>query len=239
MRIEVRGNGSLANEFALVLDGISAEYSVDEKFSNHDCLPDPSPTASHVYWKLAGCIVGIVLLTFLEALFLRLRHPICAMFYPRREKARTLHLYNGTLKKRKIFLKQRQQILHKRLAKARQAFGAKIGPRWLYNEESKRFATRTSFASRLFKVCARKTARKLTCNLCETASDVLNHCRNCSGQFCYQCWTFMQKGAHCVCQPPKSRLDAYGSKIQSGVSEILSGIEREPNKAAKATKAKN
>lgn len=58
------------------------------------CLPNPKTPNLPVY-RTVGIILALTFfLTIFEAYALRLRHIVCACYYPYREKARAVWLYN-------------------------------------------------------------------------------------------------------------------------------------------------
>lgn len=58
------------------------------------CLPRPSEPNWGVYKLVTGILLLCLFLTLFEAYGLRLRHAVGAMYYPHREKARAVWLYN-------------------------------------------------------------------------------------------------------------------------------------------------
>ncbi|GFO14712.1 DC-STAMP domain-containing protein 2 [Plakobranchus ocellatus] len=61
------------------------------------CLPNPK-TPNYAVYKMVFSILGVTFfLTFLEAYLLRLQHIVANMYYPHRERARAVWLYNHIL----------------------------------------------------------------------------------------------------------------------------------------------
>ncbi|XP_038058618.1 E3 ubiquitin-protein ligase DCST1-like [Patiria miniata] len=105
LRLAVLGTGTIAKLFRKVLMTFDQKHSIDKLSTNKQCLPNPNPPDQEMMMMIGSVLCGVWLLLYLQAYGLRLRHIICAYFFPKKEKQRILFLYNETLKKRVGFLK--------------------------------------------------------------------------------------------------------------------------------------
>lgn len=70
---------------------------------------------NRIIFKIYGLYAAIIIYKCNMAFVQRLRTNVMAVYYPKREKKRILHLYNESLKKRKRIRKQIQKMLSRKL----------------------------------------------------------------------------------------------------------------------------
>lgn len=113
--IDINGTGFIANLIRSLVDGFNTNKHIKVAMTNKACLPHPLQVSS---WR----IIRIYLL-FLFNLYLiynqvyihRSKRFVCAYFYPKREKARVLYLYNRLLQRRKNAFKLMERKVEEKL----------------------------------------------------------------------------------------------------------------------------
>ncbi|XP_052098978.1 DC-STAMP domain-containing protein 2-like [Mytilus californianus] len=111
LKMHVQGRGAMADMYKAMIGMFDPIAQAGSKLETAPCLPEPYEPEWAVYDEI-GCIFGLcVFLVMFEAYGLRLRHIICGCFFPKREGARGVWLYNHMLKTRGGFLKfERRKI---------------------------------------------------------------------------------------------------------------------------------
>lgn len=115
LNITLNGSGFVANLIRASIEGFNIDEHIKVALTNEPCLPRPIHADP---WKIAR-----IYLLFLLNLYLiynqvhihRSKLSICAYFYPKREKARVLCLYNKMLKRRKNIFKLMVQRVKEKL----------------------------------------------------------------------------------------------------------------------------
>ncbi|XP_055852072.1 protein sneaky isoform X2 [Episyrphus balteatus] len=98
----INGTGLMARLMRTTLKNFNMHERVSTFLTNKPCLPQPSALPKRFYLTLLGLYLATLLLIYYSTLTMRSRMYICGFFYRKREKQRTLHLYNKMLKNRKI-----------------------------------------------------------------------------------------------------------------------------------------
>ncbi|XP_065156113.1 protein sneaky-like [Atheta coriaria] len=196
MMLQIKGTGMIANLLRSVVKGFNIKKRIKSMRSNVACLPKPNLLSKYYILKIYGTYCAILIFIFLQGYFARLRRPICAYFYRKREKRRVLFLYNQTLKRRigffrymkkKVKKMAREQRLEHNLnvcAVLRIRFPTKCG--WL------RFF---KLARRQCIVCGEPEPRKKSgipgdFEKCKTPNCYVVHCLECwndMGRVCFAC----------------------------------------------------
>lgn len=166
IKFTVHGNGTMALRLHRHLSAFNAIHILNSTTTNEDCAAHPSETSRSANVLLIVCFFFIILLTLTEAYFLRLRRKICAAFYQKREKIRTLKLYNDTLVKRKKYL-------HYKIDRAKKLA-----------EEGTLLDSEDNTESRC---CGLRKKVVASCAICSDKS-MLFECQNCHLKYCEQCF---------------------------------------------------
>jgi len=96
VHIKVKGSGFVAQLVESLTKGFNkdADAFVNRTLSNDHCLPRPTRLKNY-YWAKIGVLFGCMLaFVLLEHVPKRVRRWICAWYFPKREKQRTVFLYN-------------------------------------------------------------------------------------------------------------------------------------------------
>ncbi|XP_072050299.1 E3 ubiquitin-protein ligase DCST1-like [Amphiura filiformis] len=178
LRIAVQGDGAVAKLFRHLLRSFDNKHAINTVSTNRHCLPKPTKLDQDVIISIF-CMWGAVwLLLYFQAYGLRLRRVICAFFYPKVEKARTLSLYNEGLRKRVGYLKLMRKKVRK-LAK------------------EKKLEEKADWT----KCCG--LCRKRTCLICEDPeTKTFHHCQTegCQFIYCKECWGDVKESCY-ACEP--------------------------------------
>ncbi|OWK55040.1 DC-STAMP domain-containing protein 1 [Lonchura striata] len=104
LSVNVMGTSLMAELLRTTIGALNASYDTDVETSNLACLPQPTGMTRQQY--LSTCLpLGVLALLCLAQVYpFRLRRVITAFYFPKREKARVLFLYNKLLRQRKNFL---------------------------------------------------------------------------------------------------------------------------------------
>ncbi|XP_071944183.1 DC-STAMP domain-containing protein 2-like [Antedon mediterranea] len=108
----IEGNGLMA-EFARNLYGEGPQDSNTYEIQSQaqKCIPKPLKPEDNTA-IIIGVLYGVIILTVLfQAYALRLRRWIASYYYPEREQARTMYLYNKTLRKRRTLWSMLKQTI--------------------------------------------------------------------------------------------------------------------------------
>lgn len=177
--------------------GFTSHHEIKTTVSNKPCLPRPIRLSRWILFQ-------IYITYFLTILFIchgvyveRLRHMTSAFFYPRREKKRTLYLYNKLLKRRKKLFQYVAQNIKEKLKETRIKLQANICMR-LRLRQPKYFGWLRwfAFAGRKCVVCdepeprRRDYTRPFHFMACSTPDCDVVHCEECwtdVGEICLAC----------------------------------------------------
>lgn len=113
--ITVNGTGIIAAMVRSAISGFSSHHEIKTNASNKPCLPRPSRVSRWILFRIYFTYFLTILLIYHGVYVQRLRHMSCGFFYPRREKKRTLYLYNKLLKRRKKLFQYVSQNIKEKL----------------------------------------------------------------------------------------------------------------------------
>ncbi|XP_013397132.1 DC-STAMP domain-containing protein 2 [Lingula anatina] len=105
VNFSIEGHGILAHFFRTFIQGFQSNNNYNSSVSTTVCLPEASAPKLGIDIAILVIYIIAILLVFLQAYALRIRHKIVAYFYPERELSRIIYLYNQTMHKRKGILK--------------------------------------------------------------------------------------------------------------------------------------
>ena len=182
--VKTEGKGFLSNIMRMLLHSFSKEHSIDEISTNFPCLPDPVLSGVETIHKIIGLYIIVWLLLLTQSYALRLRRPIAGFFFRRREKIRTLHLYNNTLKRREGFIDYMKTRVHN-LAHAKQ----------LEREYSIRYSLMRTLAN-CFSCVDNQLKKTTVCLICEerlNLNNLLCPQTECGCIYCNECWRVMSR----------------------------------------------
>ncbi|NXS78338.1 DCST1 ligase, partial [Erpornis zantholeuca] len=111
LTVNVMGSSLMAELLRGTIGALNTSYDTEVETSNLACLPRPSEMTRQQYLDTFLPLGLLALLCLLQVYPFRLRRAIAAFYFPKREKARVLFLYNKLLRQRKNFLHlQRERI---------------------------------------------------------------------------------------------------------------------------------
>lgn len=114
VNITVTGRGLIASLVRSAIDNFQTDEELHLVMTNEPCLPRAHKLNNHYLYKIYGIYILILFLIYYEMYFQRLRRLFCSYFYPKREKARVLYLYNKMLKRRRgLFKRTYQDVMEK------------------------------------------------------------------------------------------------------------------------------
>ncbi|XP_071945224.1 DC-STAMP domain-containing protein 2-like [Antedon mediterranea] len=186
----IEGDGLMA-DFARNLYGEGPQDSNTYEIQSQaqKCIPKPFKPEDNTA-IIIGVLYGVIILTVLfQAYALRLRRWIASYYYPEREQARTMYLYNKTLRKRKTLWSILKQTIKEN--RREQVEAERISFRaWL--------ATHNKLCGIIF---ANKMHVCLGCATGENESFYICETPRCSGAYCGEC--LEQVGSLCtLCGDP-------------------------------------
>ncbi|KAJ8303057.1 hypothetical protein KUTeg_019453 [Tegillarca granosa] len=112
LKMHVNGKGALADMYRALLSMFDP-LATDVKVDTAPCLPNPYTPNFSIYEEI-GTLYGLCMfLVIFEAYGLRLRHIITGCYYPDRERARAVWLYNHIIKTRGGMLKYTRRQLRR------------------------------------------------------------------------------------------------------------------------------
>jgi hypothetical protein len=200
MRFQIHGNGVVSNLYKSILNEINKEDQFKYHDSTRTCLPNHNQLESKELGELILYMLILVLLMLVEMHTKRFSRFVCSIYYPKREKQRTLWLYNVFLRKRVQF----QEIAKRKLELKRINNNTTNDSSQIM---SKFFAELTS-KSRLFNHLLLLIGIDLNqCSLCENS--LVNKritCAHCSIIYCKDCWLDLKQTCpSCLSQLTESR----------------------------------
>ncbi|XP_056402356.1 E3 ubiquitin-protein ligase DCST1 isoform X2 [Hyla sarda] len=194
LHIVVGGDTFLARLLRHTVEAFNSTPSALELGNNQICLPNPSIMSFTQHLETTGLTVLLLALCLCQIYANRLRRVIASFFFPKREKCRTLYLYNHhLLKKRFYFNKIRWKTMMK--CKNRQIWEKSF---WGKFHKNCRW-TRFMFSWRCFVCGARRTKNSYECPECSTV-------------YCYQCWSDLNETCW-ACVPYKQYKMKSGNDI--------------------------
>ncbi len=171
----ITGEGVIADLLTFFLKGFHPMNLFGYTLDPYRCLPKPVPPSIMVLLVVFLLYFGLVLTILLKAYILRFRNRITAYFYPDREKARIVHLYNVVLNHRYRMPKLLQQR-------------AKINHRERQMREQISVCHRMAAKLPPCRVFVYKQARCLVCHGVEDPTFRDCQTEKCSGVFCAECY---------------------------------------------------
>nr|XP_042908328.1 DC-STAMP domain-containing protein 2 [Parasteatoda tepidariorum] len=192
IQLEVKGSGVLADMYRQIITQFDPLMSTVPEFDTTECLPDPIPIDLDKYQKIGFLYILCVLMVFTESYGLRLRHIICSLFYPEREKLRTVWLYNKILRSRGGIRKYLRRKLRRKF------YGddttEQVSLVW-------RLINRYTLLWKLLKFFGFVKQYCLVCN--EVADDSFRRCMipGCKGLYCLSCFEELD-GLCTLCMNP-------------------------------------
>ncbi|XP_034509079.1 E3 ubiquitin-protein ligase DCST1-like, partial [Ailuropoda melanoleuca] len=114
LEVKVGGDSMLARLLRKTIGALNSSSETVVESNNMPCLPQPMRLDASAYMR-AALPTGLLLpLCLLQAFAYRLRRVIAAFYFPKREKKRTLFLYNDLLRKRAAFTQLRRAAILRR-----------------------------------------------------------------------------------------------------------------------------
>ncbi|XP_042295667.1 E3 ubiquitin-protein ligase DCST1 isoform X2 [Sceloporus undulatus] len=202
LEVRVGGNTMMARLLRSTIGALNTSSEMVMEANNLQCLPEARGMSQRQYLKCAIPLCALVLLCFAQIYAFRIRRVIAAFYFPKREKKRTLFLYNEMLRQRIAFITvQRKRIIlrvrqHKRLTKP---LLDRIGHWFPF---LKRFLRR----------------RCILCNMPESRRSQLCPNPDCGTLYCRLCWQDM--GQVCfACNPDALLSDDSSSEGSMGYAD--------------------
>ena len=171
----VTGEGVIVDLLNIFLKGFHPGHWFGFTAKNHACLPQPlAPSVLNLLVIFTMYFV-LILTILLKAYILRFRNKVTGFFYPEREKARIVHLYNVILNQRS----RMPHLLHQRV---------KINHREHSIQEQVSFCHQVSARCAPCRVFLYSSSR---CLVCDTMEDqTFRDCETdkCQGVYCSECF---------------------------------------------------
>lgn len=101
VKITLNGTGFIANLIRASIDGFNVDEHIKVAMTNEPCLPRPALVESWQIIRIYFLFLLNLYLIYNQVYIHRSKRFVCSYFYPKREKARVLYLYNKLLKCRK------------------------------------------------------------------------------------------------------------------------------------------
>lgn len=115
LNITLNGSGFVANLIRASIEGFNIDERIKVALTNEPCLPRPVLVEP---FRLIGLYLLFLLYLYLiynQVFIHRSKRSVCAFFYPKREKARVLYLYNKMLRRRRRFIDLVKQRVEEKL----------------------------------------------------------------------------------------------------------------------------
>ncbi|OWK04505.1 DCST1 [Cervus elaphus hippelaphus] len=190
LEVKVGGDSMLARLLRNTIGALNTSSEIVVDSNNMPCLPQPVPLSTRAYLKAALPSGLLVCLCLLQAFGYRLRRVITAFYFPKREKKRTLFLYNDLLRKRAAFTQLRRATILRRARQQR--------------------APRRHLLDILHRSCPllRPLLRRrcVVCQAPETPESYLCPTPNCEAVYCRSCWNDMRQ--RCPACTPREELSS-------------------------------
>ncbi|XP_065320592.1 protein sneaky-like [Gordionus sp. m RMFG-2023] len=205
---QVYGNSILAHIFRKLFKGIKSDHTLDSYTSNLECLPTARKLETRFIIRIILMNVFALIMLYVQAYALRTRRIICSFFYPKREKKRTIFLYNDLISKKKTkfeFMKEKV-LLNAKIKKLQQKSGMLV-------------ALRNQFPRCLFWLKYLKSGKR-SCLLCDdlergTKEDFVK-CpsrKGCPFVYCSECWKDLKETCYGCISQEKLRVLEYDFKF--------------------------
>ncbi|XP_050400899.1 DC-STAMP domain-containing protein 2-like [Patella vulgata] len=183
LKLHVQGGGAMADMYRAMiglLDPVSAErLSIDTT----PCLPNPGIPNFKVYKMVLAMFIICLFMTIFESYGLRLRHIIAGCYYPRREQARAVWLYNRIVKMRGKFLVMARRQVRRKYKKDKESHKISL---------KARLALQFPFLGKVMKFFGYEKKMCLSCAKEGRLQDYDNfqHCDSpgCDAVYCLECF---------------------------------------------------
>uniref|UniRef100_A0A452RGR5 RING-type domain-containing protein n=1 Tax=Ursus americanus TaxID=9643 RepID=A0A452RGR5_URSAM len=186
LEVKVGGDSMLARLLRKTIGALNSSSETVVESNNMPCLPQPVRLDTSAYVR-AVLPIGLLLpLCLLQAFAYRLRRVIAAFYFPKREKKRTLFLYNDLLRKRAAFTQLRRAAI---LRRAR-----------LQKAPRHRLADVLHRRCPLLRGWLRR--RCVVCQAPETPEAYVCPTPDCAAVYCRPCWDDMRRRCP-ACTPPE------------------------------------
>ncbi|OCT75514.1 E3 ubiquitin-protein ligase DCST1 [Xenopus laevis] len=195
----IEGKGFLPNILRATLGKLNTSSNVEYNFDNSICVPKAQPFTSK---QVCGIVFGIafmLLAPVLQAYVNRLPRAIGAIFFPKREKGRILHLYNKNLIKRAAYTKLKRKQVMLNAKRAGFLMSSFVGTLYRQFKFLRRFLVR----------------RCMVCNAKQTRDSYECQTEGCYVIYCRQCWKDMRRYCY-ACMP----VDHYVSDVSESDYEF-------------------
>ncbi|XP_070622886.1 E3 ubiquitin-protein ligase DCST1 isoform X2 [Erythrolamprus reginae] len=202
LEVKVGGETMMARLLRSTIGALNTSSKMEMEANNLQCLPEPRGMSREEYLKAAIPLGALVMLCFLQVYVFRLRRVIAAFYFPKREKKRTIYLYNEMLRQRMAFvIVQRKRIIlrARRQKRVRKPLANQIG-RWC--PFLKRFLVR----------------RCILCNWPESRHSLACSNPECETVYCRICWKDLGKTCF-ACSPEDLISDDESSDEQRGYAD--------------------
>ncbi|KAL0269121.1 UNVERIFIED_CONTAM: hypothetical protein PYX00_006956 [Menopon gallinae] len=192
MSLTVRGTGMIARLVRSIMKGFNFKRRVHVIHSNKRCLPKPIMLSKYYLYKIYGTYFMIWMFILIEGYTQRLNRAICAYFYRKREKKRTLFLYNETLKRRIGYFRFMRAKIRRQARELHLSMEANmILALRLRNKDKFGWLRYFSIGKRKCLICGEpEPSRPGVFYECTTPGCNFVHCRECwkdVGKVCYGC----------------------------------------------------
>ncbi|MBN3305271.1 DCST1 ligase, partial [Amia calva] len=181
IEINVGGQSMMATLLRQSIGALNTSAAMDLNTNNMHCLPQPHCLSQSDYLWSTLPLLLMMLLCCVQVYSNRLRRVIAAFFFPKREKRRTLFLYNGQIRRRIFYIEMQRKRLMRRADRAR------------VNSLLYSLCWRLGCLGRHCCVCGEK--QKGECEECPLQTCKAVYCAQCwkdLGRFCFACTPFTQ-----------------------------------------------
>uniref|UniRef100_A0A8C5P3I8 DC-STAMP domain containing 1 n=1 Tax=Jaculus jaculus TaxID=51337 RepID=A0A8C5P3I8_JACJA len=177
LEVKVEGHSMLARLLRKTIGALNTSSDTGVEVDNMPCLPQPVALDARAYWAASLPIGLLAYLCLAQAFGYRLRRVVASFFFPKREKQRTLFLYNELLRKRAAFTKLRRAAIIRRTNRQRMR-----APPHYYKQN-----TRCPLLRRwLIRRC-------VVCREPETPESYVCPTADCEAVYCRPCWDDMRR----------------------------------------------
>ena len=176
----IHGTGILAKMLRSTLNEVNIDEYKHIEESSENCLPKIIEFNFLQAYNFALKIVLLFIVIFVEMFFKRLNRLICAYYYRKMEKKRTLWLYNSLMKKRFKFIEQAKQKITDQ--KKNDLINFEYGTTTVIFEMLSKY-------ERIRKILKLVGLCKIKCAICneKNQEEVCFKCLKCESIFCPHC----------------------------------------------------
>ncbi|ESP05583.1 hypothetical protein LOTGIDRAFT_103236 [Lottia gigantea] len=226
LKVHVQGEGSMADMYRSMMGVLDPVTGHQLNVDTTPCMPNPGVPNYRIYKIVTGILICCLITNIFEAYGLRLRHIIAGCYYPKRDHARAIWLYNRILKMRgKLKYKMARMMKHKyQGVKSTETTSLKA-----------RIAIQYPRIGKVMKFLGYKQKACINCGTEGKEKDYENfhHCEGpgCNAVYCLDCFVDLNN----ICNICMNILD-YGE--DSDISEELDSSEDEFHVLAMREKAR-